>query len=70
MQSYQFFVQDDRYSVPNLMFVQAANDLRARSLAEQTLVRSPHYLGVDVYAEDRLVVALGGDAVGSPQTVH
>ena len=70
MQSYQFFVADDRYSVPNLLFVEAANDMSARLLAEQTLVRSPHYLGVDVYADDRLVFALSTDPAAQPPTVH
>ena len=68
MRSYQFFVVDDRYSVPNLLFVQVANDLRARSLAEQTLGRSPHHVSVGVYSSERLLFALSQSAVQPPLT--
>lgn len=49
MQDFQFFVTDDRYSVPSLMFVQTRDLNAARTLAEQMLTHA-HYCAVEVWA--------------------
>jgi hypothetical protein len=55
MQAFQFYVQDDRYTVPSLLFVEAQSPERVRAIAEKHLRSSPHFSHVDVYlGDDRL----------------
>jgi hypothetical protein len=48
MQTYQLYIDDDRYSVATLNLVVVENADRARSRAETTMLESPHHLGVEV----------------------
>jgi hypothetical protein len=52
MQAFQFFIEDDRYSVSSLLVVQARSAERAKQLAQAELQQSPHYLSVEVYLDD------------------
>jgi hypothetical protein len=42
------YVHDDRYSVPNLVFLGADSTAKAKELAHSELYKSEHYLAVDV----------------------
>jgi hypothetical protein len=53
MQAFQFYIQDDRYTVPTLLFVEARSPERARAIAERHLRSSPHFSGIDVYLDDK-----------------
>ena len=48
MRDYSLFIEDDRYTVPSLVFVIAASDERAREIAFDHLHRSHHHLSVEV----------------------
>jgi hypothetical protein len=52
MQAFQFYIQDDRYTVPSLLFVEARSPDRARAMAERHLRSSPHFSRIDVYLDD------------------
>ena len=60
MQAFQFYVEDDRYSVPSLLIVEAASAKRARVLALDHMQRSPHYVSIAVYLGDRRLFVVGG----------
>jgi hypothetical protein len=53
--TYILFVYDDRYTVPNLDTVIVPDDGRAIEFAQQRLCSSPHYGGIEVWEDDRLV---------------
>ena len=48
MQDFQLYVDDDRYTVVSLRFLTVASVERARELAEQVLVESPHPRGIEL----------------------
>lgn len=58
MKTYFLYVHDDRYTVPNLDTIIVRDDERARALAAKRLASSPHYRGVEVWEDERLVVRL------------
>ena len=53
MESYTFLVEDDRYAMPLYMFVAVRDQERARQLASEQLVGSPHRLSIEVYRGDK-----------------
>jgi hypothetical protein len=59
MATYQLFIEDDRYSVATLRLLAAMNDARARAAAEAALLESAHHRGVELYLDDRRLVAMG-----------
>jgi hypothetical protein len=67
MQAFTFFVEDDRYSIPSMLMVEAISPMRARELALNHMQRSPHYKGISVYAGDErlFVVGAAGDRPGT-----
>ena len=50
-----FFTEDDRYSVPTLMFANVRNEAAARKLARETLGASPHHIQVEARKADVLM---------------
>jgi hypothetical protein len=52
---YTLYIEDDRYSVPTIDILQALDDAQALGLAAERLSASPHYLAVEVWADERLV---------------
>jgi hypothetical protein len=55
MNTFEFFIEDDRYTVPSLELVQARSADRARQLAAERLHASLHHLSVEVrIGSDRL----------------
>ncbi len=55
---YTLYIDDDRYSVPSLDAVTSAGDDRACDAARARLATSDHYLGVEIWEDDRLVCKL------------
>jgi hypothetical protein len=48
VRDFVLYVLDDRSTVPTLIMVSAANDVRAKAIAKAKLDESPHHLAVDV----------------------
>jgi hypothetical protein len=46
--TYEFYIDDDRYSVPTLQLVTAADHVEALQLALALLNDGPHHKGVEV----------------------
>ena len=65
MPDFQFYVTDDRYAVRSLMLVQTRDVCAARRLAERML-RDPHHLAVEVYANDALLFKVGSESDSTP----
>jgi hypothetical protein len=59
MVNYQFYVEDARYAVPTLYFVETVDDARATELAFRKLGENSFHLGVEVRKGDIRVVGLG-----------
>ena len=53
MRDYSFYIEDDRYTVPTLLFVTTKDNASARRLARAKLRASPHHLSVEVFDGDR-----------------
>jgi hypothetical protein len=52
MRTFTFLVHDDRYAVPTVGLVSAADETRAKHLATERLVESAHHTRVDVLNDD------------------
>lgn len=52
MITFVFYVHDDRYSVPDMVFVDARDEDHSREFAARELMRSEHHLAVDVLRGD------------------
>jgi hypothetical protein len=48
MQTFEFYIDDDRYGVPTLHLATLADEGLARQIAETLLGDSPHHRGVEV----------------------
>lgn len=59
MNGYEVFVHDDRYSVPTLHLISAADLGDARRAADALLCASPHHLGVELWSGGEQILALG-----------
>jgi hypothetical protein len=51
MRVFEFYIEDDRYTVPTLCFMQATDQAHALELAEYLLAQSSSHLGVEVCDE-------------------
>jgi hypothetical protein len=60
VQDFQFYVTDDRYSVPSLMFVQTKDEASAHDLAAR-LLDNKNYHAVDVWQDDTRLFTLTDD---------
>jgi hypothetical protein len=49
MNTFEIFIHDDRYSVPTLHLVMAADEIAAVAAAESLLRASPHHRGVELW---------------------
>ena len=58
MRDYALYVEDDRYTVPTLLFVTTTDEAAAERLARKKLRDSPHHLSVEVREADRLLFKL------------
>ncbi len=64
MIDFEIYVDDNRYSVPSLYLITAANEARARALAAKALHDSEHHQGVELLRNGERIFALGSLAVG------
>ncbi len=55
MYSYFFYIHDRRYTVPSLIIMDAATDVKALELARQYLTQSLNYLSIDLVEGEREV---------------
>jgi hypothetical protein len=62
MLAFQFYVHDDRYTVPSLLFVEARSPERARVIAQEHLRSSPHFSKIDVHLGDERLFRVGASA--------
>ena len=64
MRNYILYIEDDRYSVPTLEFVTAADDAAARRIAREKL-SNRHHLAVEVRENERVIGRVVPPAYGS-----
>lgn len=57
--AFEVFIDDDRYSVPTLQLVSAADEADAWSQAEALMRASPHHLGVELCQGGQRLLGLG-----------
>jgi hypothetical protein len=57
VQTYALYIEDDRYSVPTLLFVTTADDAAVRRIAREKL-SEPHHLAVEVRLDERVLFRL------------
>ena len=57
MRTFTFYIEDERYSVPTLLFVTTRDEAHARRLARQKLAE-PHHLSVEVRDGDDVLFKL------------
>lgn len=55
MRTYTCFLEDDRYSVPTLVFIDAPSDEHAALLARNELHESPFRKGFELVQDERIV---------------
>jgi hypothetical protein len=56
--TYIFYLQDDRYSAPNLDIITAPDEEAAIESALARLAASPHHLSIEIWQDDRLVTRI------------
>jgi hypothetical protein len=61
-ETFEVYVDDDRYAVPTLHLVPAENESMALKVAQRLLAESPHHLGVELCLEGRRLTGLGSFA--------
>ncbi len=66
MRTYFLYMHDDRYSVPSLDALVVHNDQRASEIAAKRLTTSEHYLGVEIWQDERLVCRFDRDCAPTP----
>ena len=49
METYTFFIEDDRYPVPTLEFVLVRDEALVRQMASERLFASAHHLSIEVH---------------------
>ena len=59
MQTFAFYVEDDRYSVPTLKLEVCRDEFEAHSRAETILSQSPHHRGVEVCVDGIRLFGIG-----------
>lgn len=59
MQTYQVFIDDDRYSVATLEVIFEKDRTRAREWAETAMRTSAHHLGVEVFQSGARLFGVG-----------
>ena len=59
MQTFAFYVEDDRYTVPTLKLEVCHDESDAHSRAQTILSQSPHHCGVEVCLNGERVFGIG-----------
>jgi hypothetical protein len=52
---YVLYIHDDRYTVPTVDSLRAADDRIAKQMLRERLETSPHYFAVALWQDERLV---------------
>jgi hypothetical protein len=52
------YIRDERYQTPTLEIVTASDDAAAEQIVRERLASSIHYLGAEIWEEERLVAKL------------
>ena len=58
MQTYEIYIQDDRYSVPTLVFASLEDRGAAKDRANDLLLESPHHISVEVCQAGTVLLTL------------
>jgi len=58
MRNYLFYIEDSRYSVSTLLFVQSPSERHAREFAAAKLAESTFYVSVTIWDGDREVAVV------------
>jgi len=61
-ETFEIFVDDDRYAVPTLHLIPAEDEAIALRVARRLLEESPHHLGVEVCFDGRRLTGIGSFA--------
>lgn len=61
MQAFQFYIDDDRYSVPTVLFVDTDHEDGAMALAQRVFGQSDKYRRLKAFQGDVLRFTLGED---------
>jgi hypothetical protein len=67
MIAYQLYIQDDRYSVPTLCFLEAEHDLQAIDIARRKLAVSIHHRRIEIRCGDTYVGGCGEAETDGPR---
>ena len=62
-ETFEIYLDDDRYSVPTLHLIVADDPAIALALAQKMVADSPHHLGAEVCLEGERVAGLGSFAL-------
>ena len=62
-ETFEIFIDDDRYAVPTLYLVTAPDEARALTLAERMVAESPHHLGAELCLDGRRLAGIGSFAM-------
>ena len=65
MQTYALFIEDDRYSVPTLVFVTANDDTAVRRIACEKL-SEPHHRAIEVRDGEAMLARIERSAGPTP----
>jgi hypothetical protein len=63
---YVLYIHDDRYSVPTVDSLRAADDESAKQLLTERLLTSPHYFAVALWQDERFVGRIEKGALLGP----
>ena len=58
MPIYLLYIEDGRYSTPQLDSLEAVDDASAIALTRRRLAASPHYRSADLWEDDRFVARI------------
>ena len=61
MDHFSFFIEDERYTVPNLVLVLVSDVARAREMAVQKLWETPEHLSIQVFQGEKLIFTVSRD---------
>ena len=61
-ETFELYLDDDRYSVPTLKLVEAADEAAALGVARRLLRESPHHRGAELCRDGERLAALGSFA--------
>ena len=61
-ETFEIFVDDDRYAVPTLHLVTAEDEAGAVAIAEGMVAESPHHLGAELCLDGRRIAGVGSFA--------